>query len=229
MTTSICKKLAAGFLLYILAVFAGLTFLSSTAHASVSTSNPHYDNWSKQRDVIVRASVRAGVDPSDMAATAFIESKFDASHRRGLFQFEQRTWASLLKAHGAKYGLSRKTKMNNPMANALMAAELWKTNRGILTSKLHRKVTPTEVYIAHFLGAGGASAMLKANPNRLARDVTPTQARSNRAHFYNKGKPLTVAQFKAKMSKMVNTPKRTFGSEALAHATMQYDYAKFSV
>lgn len=223
--SNLCKKLIGGFVAYMLLTFAALMFLAPTAQASVSTSNPHYKNWSKHQAVIVKASVRANIDPSNMAAMAYIESKFDGNTKRGLYQFEGRTWRAMLKEFGPKYGLSRNTSMKNPMANALMAAELWKKNKGILTARLHREVSPTEVYIAHFLGAGGAIKMLKADNGRLARDVTPKQAQTNRTHFYSKGRAITVAQFKAHMSTIVNTPKRTYGTEARARALMNYDYA----
>lgn len=223
--SNFCKNMLGGFVLYTLVVFAALMFSASPAQASVSTSNPHYKNWSKHQAVIVKASVRAKIDPSNMAAMAYIESKFDGSTKRGLYQFEPRTWRGMLKEFGPKYGLSSRTSMKNPMANALMAAELWKKNKSILTASLHRDVTPTEVYIAHFLGVGGAIKMLKAGDGRLARDVTPNQARYNRTHFYNKGRAMTVAQFKVHMSSIVNTPKRIFGSEARANALMNYDYA----
>jgi len=224
-TTNFCKRMGVGFFAYIVLVFAALMLLQSHAQASVSTANPHYANWSKHQAVIVKASVKAKVDPSNMAAVAFIESKFKGDTKRGLFQFEPATWRAMLKEFGPKYGLSRNTKMSNPMANALMSAELWKKNRGILTARLHRNVSPSEVYIAHFLGIGGALNMLKAKNNRLARDVTPMQAKHNRNHFYRNGKALTVAQFKAKMTSMMNAPKTTFGSEARARALMTYDYA----
>lgn len=224
-STNFCKKMSFGFVAYIALALCFFIFLQTNAHASVSAANPHYDNWAKHRSVIVKASVKAQVDPANMAAVAFIESKFKGDHKRGLFQFEPGTWQAMLKEFGPKYGLSRNTKMSNPMANALMSAELWKKNRGILVARLHREVTPSEVYTAHFLGIGGAIKMLKAGNNRLARDVTPMQAKHNRNHFYNNGKAITVAQFKAKMSGMMNAPKRTYGSEASARALMKYDYA----
>lgn len=224
---SILQKLAAGFIIYVILAFAGLLTLSDTAHASVSTGNPHAVNWNKHRGVIVKASVRAGIDPSDMAAIAYIESKFDGDTRRGLFQFEGRTWNALLKEYGPKYGLSRNTRMSNPMANALMAAELWKKNEGILKKSLGRDVSSSEIYTAHFLGVYGAVKMLKANPNRLARDVTPQQARYNKPHFYKNGRALSVREFKSKMAGMMANPKRTYGGEARAFATIHYNYDAF--
>ncbi|QXO10979.1 hypothetical protein pEaSNUABM54_00153 [Erwinia phage pEa_SNUABM_54] len=213
-------KLVISTLVALLTMFAVLP-----ATASISTDSPYYQDWSKHRAVIVKASVRANTDPGNMAAVAFIESKFKGNIRRGLFQFDQPTWRAMLKESGAKYGLSQRTKMSNPMANALMAAELWKKNRAFLTAKLGRPVADSEVYMAHFLGNGGALAMLKAKPGRLARDVAPMQAKYNRSLFYSKGKGLTVSQFRVAMAAKLDAPKRTFGSEARARALMNHDYA----
>lgn len=215
-------------------LIAVLTLFSSTTFASVSTATPHYKAWEKQRATIVKASVRANVPPSTMAAMAYVETRFDSGAKnkqtgvtKGLYQFDPPTWRAMLRLYGKKYGYGMNTSIYNPMANSLMAAELFKHNRKILEKSLNRKVTDSEVYMAHLLGIGGATKMLKANPNRLARDVMPKAARANKYHFYHnggKGKPMTVAQFKAELREHVSAPKRTFGTEANAIAIMNYNY-----
>lgn len=213
-------KLIISTLVALLAMFAIMP-----ANASVSTDSPYYQDWTKHRAIIVKASVRAKTDPSNMAAVAFIESKFKGNVRRGLYQFDRPTWNVMLKEFGPKYGLSKRTKMTDPMANALMAAELWKKNEAFLTAKLGRPATASETYMAHFLGNGGALAMLRAKSGRTAQSVTPMQARYNKRLFYTKGKALTVSQFRVAMERQMAAPKRTFGGEARARALMSHDYA----
>lgn len=53
-------------------------------------------------------------------------------------------------------------------------------------------VNDTNLYVAHNLGAGGAAALLKADPNASARDVVGEEAARNNPKFF-KGRP-TVAQ-----------------------------------
>ena len=52
----------------------------------------------------------------------------------------------------------------DPEASALMAAELASDNRAALTAVLGREPDAAELYLAHFLGAGGAAQFLAALP-----------------------------------------------------------------
>ncbi len=201
------------------------------ANASMSTDRPEYNDWTLQRSTIVKASVRANVSPSTMAAMAYVETRFQPRLKnkttgaaKGMFQFDNPTWQTMLRLYGRQYGYNANTSVYDPMANALMAAELYKHNRKLLEKTLKRKVTDEEVYMAHFLGIGGATKMLKANGNRLARDVTPKQAKYNRSHFYANGKPHTVNEFKRELHKFINAPKRIYGPEAEAYALMKHNF-----
>jgi hypothetical protein len=57
-----------------------------------------------------------------------------------------------------------------------------------------------DLYLAHFLGAGGAAKFLKAhdaNPNASAASALPGAARANRWVFYNKdGSPRSFAEIR---------------------------------
>lgn len=62
----------------------------------------------------------------------------------------------------------------DPKLSALMAAEYAKDNEKVLESKLGRQVDTHDLYLAHFLGAGGALKVLKARgtdhqPEELAQ------------------------------------------------------------
>lgn len=190
---------------------------------------------------IKAASARSGVDFSYLLNKAVQESslnptaKAPKSSATGLYQFIDQTWLKTVKANGADYGLSdmadkisvgsdgiarvansadKKAILalrSDPEVSANMAAELAKTNKEQLQKQVGGKIGATEMYMAHFLGAGGASAFLtelKENPNAIAADILPTAADANKSVFYDKttGEAKTVGEiykkFAAKFDKM---------------------------
>lgn len=176
---------------------------------------------------IRQASTQTGVDFSYLMQKAEAESSFNpqaqapTSSARGLFQFIDKTWLETIDRHGDAHGLSKAAELitrdsngelevkdpamrreilamrDNPRIAAMMAAELAKDNQASLEQSLGRKVGNTEMYMAHFLGAGGAArflATLDANPHLRAASVVPAAATANQSVFYENGKSLTVDQ-----------------------------------
>lgn len=176
---------------------------------------------------IRQASTQTGVDFSYLMQKAETESSFNpqaqapTSSARGLFQFIDQTWLETVDRHGQAHGLGKAAELitrdsngefevkdpamrreilamrDNPRIAAMMAAELAKDNQASLEQSLGRKVGNTEMYMAHFLGAGGAArflATLDANPHLRAANVMPAAANANQSVFYENGKSLTVDQ-----------------------------------
>lgn len=195
--------------------------LCSTAYASVDTDVKVLQAWSKHKDAIVAAAVTAKVSPATMAAIAYNESRFIA---KDLYQFKPKTWRVMIQKYGHKYGFTSKTRSTNARANALMAAEYFNENRALLAQRLGRPVSDADAYIAHFLGAGGAVKLLKAKPNKLARDIVPAAARANKTLFYSHGRALTVAQFKRLMSDKLKQPRDSYGQQAKEQALLTHGY-----
>lgn len=185
--------------------------------------------WDAVGPTIVAAAELTGVDPAVMAAMAYVESKFDpnakatGSSASGLFQFTKGTWAEMLKKYGGKYGLGPDASPMDPRANALMGGEYLKENERYLKSKLKgRSISDTDLYMSHFLGAGGAASFLSANPNAIAEMVNPKAARSNPGIFYHKsGKPRTVAEVYELLDSRLQEG-RTRSSNAKSLATTRY-------
>ena len=78
---------------------------------------------------------------------------------------------------------------NNPEAASLMAAEHASDNKDALEASLGREATGTDLYMAHFLGLGGAKQFLKAmqvSPDRTAASMFPAAAGANRNVFFNR-------------------------------------------
>ena len=165
------------------------------------------------------ASRQTGVSFDYLMAQANKESNLSAdaknraSSAAGLFQFTKATWLQLVKKHGDKYGLGplaesiSKTPRGeyvvddpdkrqailalrkDPALSSLIAGELANDNRHSLEKVLGRKVGPTELYLAHFLGAAGAAKLLKArdeNPGQAAADLVPGAAAKNQTMFYDR-------------------------------------------
>lgn len=173
------------------------------------------------RNAVQLASAETGVSFSYLMAKAAVESgyrtdvKAPTSSATGLFQFIERTWLTMVKEHGAKHGLedhaakleagpvdgrTRREILKlreDPTLSALMAAEYARENKAELQRSLGGEIGDTELYLAHFLGAGGARKFLSAmrrDPGASAAAIMPEAAAANRNVFYDKGGARSLAQ-----------------------------------
>lgn len=169
---------------------------------------------------IRQASQATGTSFSYLLATAQVESGLNphagasTSSARGLFQFVEQTWLGTLKQSGTALGYghyadaitrtasghfevkdpalrSQILKLrNDPAANAVMAGAFTKVNAAYLAQKLGRAPSEGELYIAHFLGAGGAARLISlaaGSPNASAAATFGNAAKANPSIFYNRG------------------------------------------
>lgn len=162
---------------------------------------------------IQNASAKTGVDFAYLMQQANAESSFNpaakakTSSASGLFQFIKSTWIDMVNRHGDKYGvnvkeMSRQELLDlrfDPEIASHMAAEFASENKAFLERNWGGDVGATEMYFAHFLGAGGAASFLRAkdqNPLAVAADIFPKAAAANRNVFYDHktGKPRSIAQ-----------------------------------
>jgi hypothetical protein len=188
---------------------------------------------------IANASARTGVPFDYLMDQARIESgmrpdaRANTSSATGLYQFTKQTWLGTVKQHGAAHGLgwaaeaisprsdgtflvpdnAMRTAIldlrSNPEAAAAMAAEFAADNAAHLQARLGGDPEPVDLYLAHFLGAEGATRFLDAyrdNPEQHAATLFPAAASANRSVFYREGgTPRTLADirrhFSAKLGK----------------------------
>jgi hypothetical protein len=171
---------------------------------------------------LAQAADRVGVNFEALVQTARLESGFDPAARArtssaaGLFQFIDSTWLEVLGRHGPRHGIHAPTRAaalalrNDPRISALMGAEHMAENRTRLESGLGRAVDSLDIYLAHFLGAGGAIAFLKslaAEPDRAANELLPAAARANRPIFYAaSGAARSLAQVHALLARRFDAP-----------------------
>ncbi|WP_053239956.1 hypothetical protein [Pleomorphomonas koreensis] len=155
------------------------------------------------------------------------DAKAPTSSATGLFQFVESTWLQTLKEDGPSLGLGQYSAeitrtasgrykvadaaarekilalREDPEISSLMAGALTRRNAQSLRSDIGREATAGELYIAHFLGAKGASALIGAagsDPTSSAADLLPQAARANPAIFYENGRERSVAEVYASLT-----------------------------
>jgi hypothetical protein len=203
---------------------------------------------------IRQASAVTGTSFNYLLATAQVESGLNphagasTSSARGLFQFIDQTWLGTMKQSGAELGygryaaaISRTTSghyqvadpemrseilklRNDPTANAVMAGAFTRANADILSKKLGRAPSEGELYIAHFLGAGGAAKLIsaaKSNPDAKATQYFPTAATANSSIFFDRstGAPRTLAQVRNILTARYDIARRRSDPIQTAQAT----------
>lgn len=183
---------------------------------------------------IEKASARTGVDFSYLLHQAKLESGLNPTARAktssatGLFQFIEQTWLGTVKQHGDAHGMGWASDAiqrgadgryrvsdpamrsaildlrNQPEAASAMAAEFASDNQAHLEGALGRPVENVDLYLAHFLGAGGATRFLRAhdaNPDGAAADLMPGAAQANRWVFYDQnGAPRSFAEIRERFA-----------------------------
>lgn len=193
----------------------GITFGAGTGGNIQGVPQSSGNGWQANKATILAAAKIVGVDPGLMAAMAAQESGFHphigaaGSSAKGLFQFIDATWRATLNKYGPKYGIPAGTPPTNAAANALMGACYIKENyQGLLKTG----VTPTagDLYLAHFLGLGGARTAMRAPGNAVAASVLPKEANSNKSIFYDGGRPRTVSEMRAFLASLLVNKAKSF-------------------
>jgi hypothetical protein len=177
---------------------------------------------------IKQASNQTGVSFEYMLTTAKMESDFDpsagatTSSAHGLYQFIDQTWLGTVKEAGTQLGygsysdaITRTSSgsytvddpfmkrsimklRDDPEAASSMAAALTQSNSFKLTGLLGRRPSDSELYMAHFMGVGGAAKLIanaEDNPQAVGARLFPNAASANRSIFYAKdGRARSVSE-----------------------------------
>lgn len=178
------------------------------------------------------AKRESGYNPAARAKT---------SSASGLFQFVDQTWLGTLKKHGSKYGYARYADLisqgadgryhvqgdearkavlglkMDPHAASLMAGELASDHASYLRGRVGRTPTAGELYAAHFLGPQGSARLIEAansTPGASAAALFPDAAQANRSIFYREGRPATVSEVYANLTKTGGTTRAVDGSKS---------------
>lgn len=194
---------------------------------------------------IASASQRTGVDFTYLMGQAQIESAMNPNARAanssatGLYQFLDQSWLAVINNHGAEHGLDWAANAiqqgangryyvadpnvrqqildlrKHPETASVMAAEFASDNRTFLEQRLGRPVQSVDLYLAHFLGAGGAAKFLSAadsNPGASGAALFPAAARANRSIFYDRqGNARSLADIRASFAQKLDNGARNAG------------------
>jgi soluble lytic murein transglycosylase-like protein len=169
---------------------------------------------------IKQAANSTGTSFEYLLATAKMESNFNptasasTSSARGLYQFIDQTWLGTVKEAGTQLGygsyadaITRSSSgtysvgdpvarsailklRDDPAASSAMAGVLTQSNSFRLTGKIGRRPTDGELYMAHFMGVGGAAKLIgnaEDNPQASGARLFPNAAAANRSIFYERG------------------------------------------
>ncbi len=206
------------------------------------------------QSAIQLASAKTGIDFNYLLGQAQVESGLNPGARagtssaRGLYQFVEQSWLSVVKKHGAEHGLgwaadaiqpggngrmavsdpgTRRAILalrNDPQYASLMAAEHAADNKAGIEATTGRPATGTDLYMAHFLGLGGARKFLQAletNPDRAAAAMFPAAANANRSVFYGPGgQPRSVAEIYQRFAAKLDKGADVAGGTGLASAML---------
>ena len=177
---------------------------------------------------IKQAASTTGASFEYLLATAKMESNFNpkasatTSSAGGLFQFIDQTWLGTVKEAGSQLGYGKYADAitknpsgsysvsdptdraavmklrDDPDAASSMAGVLTQSNSFKLTGKIGRRPTDAELYMAHFMGVGGAGKLISSaedSPNANAARMFPNAAAANSSIFYDRsGTARSVSQ-----------------------------------
>src|ERR1700722_10396125 len=185
---------------------------NATATAGVDPSRVRIAGAIKQ------AAGTTGANFEYLLATAKMESDFNptagasTSSAHGLYQFIDQTWLGTVKEAGAQLGygqyadaISKSSSgsysvsdptaraaimklRDDPVVSSAMAGILTQSNSFNLTGKIGRRPTDAELYMAHFMGVGGAAKLIsnaEDNPQASGAGLFPNAAVANRSIFYD--------------------------------------------
>ena len=201
---------------------------SATAAAGVDPARVRVAGAIKQ------AAALSGTSFQYLLTTAKMESDFNptagasTSSAHGLFQFIDQTWLATVKDAGAQFGYGNLADMiskssdgsysvsdstarnsimklrDDPTVASAMAAALTQSNSFMLTGMIGRRPSDSELYMAHFMGVGGAAKLIgnaEDNPQASAARLFPNAAAANRSIFYDRttGRARSVRRVRVSM------------------------------
>lgn len=167
---------------------------------------------------IKQAASTTGTSFQYLLTTAKMESDFNpkaaasTSSARGLYQFIDQTWLGTVKEAGSQLGYGKyadaitknsdgsysvsdpqaRTAImrlrDDPDASSAMAGVLTQSNSFKLTGSIGRRPSDAELYMAHFMGVGGAAKLISSaenSPGASAAQMFPKAAAANRSIFYD--------------------------------------------
>ena len=185
--------------------------IAQSVAAAVNGSDNSGTTTSSSGSATIAADIPANMQQY-LKATALIESggnanaKAGTSSASGMYQFINSTWDQTVKQMGKNY--SRDDRFDPKKAAEVMAF-FTNQQKQQLEKGTGKQASNTDLYMAHFLGAGGATKFInamKADPNQSAAATDRKAAAANKNIYYDKsGRERSVQEVYALMQqKMAN-------------------------
>lgn len=159
---------------------------------------------------------KAGMSAKDIKRSAAVQMDEDIDYGRGtsmlrddgrpttgvvgVMQFTPDTFLGIMRnpAYAARIGVDTSGMTDaqilelrkDPDVSMLAGAALGEANKKAMTQALGRSISDAELYMGHFLGSGGAIALIGAKNNQGAQSAAkmlPQAAAANKPIFYDKG------------------------------------------
>jgi len=185
------------------------------------------------------------------------EAKSSTGSAAGLFQFVDSTWLDMVHRFGDKYGIgdlaqqisqtgsgkfvvanttSRQKILDlrqDPAISASLAAEYAKQNQNEMEQSLGRPLSRGDLYMAHFLGAGGATQFLMALDSKgdtSAAKLLPDAAAANPSIFYDgSGRAKTVREIYQSVASKIEKDASAFAGDSPSTMPASSPSASFAV
>ena len=195
---------------------------------------------------IRQASRATGLDFGTLMAPAKQESGFrvdakaSSSPAGELCRFINSTWLGLVQRFGSKYGIGALAQQivtdatgqatvtdpalrerilalrKDPSLSAALAADYARANKSEIERALGRPARNADLYLAHFLGATGAAALLRAvaqNGDAVGAALLPGAAAANRSIFFDDaGGALSVGEIYRSFAQRIDSEAQRFSS-----------------
>lgn len=173
--------------------------------AAVAAMGNEQSRFGMLKPLFEAVSKAIGVDIGTLAAFAMQESGFNplakakGSSATGLFQFIKGTWDSYIPKL-KEFGFGNPV-VTDPVANTVAGAMFIRDNINTLKGPLGRMPNVPELYLAHFLGPGGAKRVLSQPDNAsISTGVNNDQIAANPGVF---SKISTIADIKSWAARMM--------------------------
>ena len=184
------------------------------------------------------------VDPHLLLSIALTESSFNSKARnhhssaRGLLQFTNVTWLTVIRDFGARHGFAqyaasittdrdghltvKKPRIrrailalrDDPVLETLMTAERLQQERGSFEARLGRPARAADLYFLHLLGPAGAVhflSELSENSNASSVETVGSVAVPNAGLFIKNGEPMSVSQAYANIQRTLDDQATRYG------------------
>lgn len=177
--------------------WGGWTFLSPEVASALNAAG---FKAGASSSAITRKGSSANFDATDYTVGN------STSSAKGLFQFVDETFLDVMKGNAGRMMGIDVSKMSDaqilalrddPGISTVAAAAYASQNKQQMESALGRSVDDGELYLAHFLGPGGAVALissLKSDPRGSAAALLPKAANANKKLFFVDGRARTTRE-----------------------------------